>query len=344
MPGGPLVSIVIPTFNYAAYVSEAVSSALAQTWRATEVIVVDDGSTDRTLEELAIFGDRITIIRQAHRGVAAARNAGVQRGTGQYVCYVDADDLLEAHRVERQVSYFAAQPLTVGMVFTNARIYQLNDPGQPPRLAYPRPPVLTDMTRRLLDHNFIFSATAMFRREALVGLGPYDESLATGEDYDLFLRLSRQFEIAYLDEALYICREHAASQMRRTPPAEQRRMLMRALGKQFDDPSLPPRLRAVRPRALANVHREIARQYLSAGQPRSAVAELAHAATLDPMAMLQPGRLMRWLRGPFRARVGGAEAARAAPVNTPGDPAVARDLRTQHACLSRTCHSPSRRS
>jgi glycosyltransferase involved in cell wall biosynthesis len=292
----PKAAVVIPTRNRAEYLDVTLMSVAArqQFEDPYDVVVVDDGSTDDTERVVEPYQASITFVRQGHKGVGAARNTGIRRSRGTYVCYVDADDTLPAERVERQVTFFESLPSSVGMVFTNARVYDDAGSSAMSRLAYTQTPRTDDVYARLLLHNYIFSATAMFRRTALDATGPYDETLVTGEDYDLFLRLTRRFDVAFLDEPLYTCRIHDRSLVHRSPPSEQRETLLRILRKQFDDPALPARLRRLRRRAVGNVHREVARQHLVRGETALAMRELARAAVMDPAALVEPQRLMRF--------------------------------------------------
>ena len=102
----PLVSAIIPNFNYARFVCEAVESALAQTYDHLEVIVVDDGSSDDSLQVLKQFGDRIRVIAQPNAGVAASRNNGAAASSGEFVAFLDADDLWAPDKIAAQVEVF----------------------------------------------------------------------------------------------------------------------------------------------------------------------------------------------------------------------------------------------
>ncbi len=105
------VSVIIPTYNRAALVAEAVASVLAQTWRDFEVLVVDDGSTDGTIEALAPYASRLRLLRRESRGgVSAARNTGIKAARGEWLAFLDSDDLWLPEKLSRQMAYLAAHP------------------------------------------------------------------------------------------------------------------------------------------------------------------------------------------------------------------------------------------
>lgn len=112
----PRVSVIIPTYNHAQFVVQAVESALAQTYADLEVIIVDDGSTDDTQAVLARYGAEINYIYQENQGLSAARNAGISVARGDYFLFLDADDLVLANKLELQVSIVDAQP-DFGLVY-----------------------------------------------------------------------------------------------------------------------------------------------------------------------------------------------------------------------------------
>lgn len=106
----PLVSVVIPAFNAAAYIQDAVETVLAQSYRPLEIIIVDDGSTDDTVERVARYADQVVLLRQSNRGPGAARNLGVSRATGQIIAFLDADDLWPAERLKNMVELMLRHP------------------------------------------------------------------------------------------------------------------------------------------------------------------------------------------------------------------------------------------
>src|SRR5690348_12724766 len=106
----PPISVIIPTYNHARFLAAAIDSALSQTLKPTEVIVVDDGSTDETSSVLEAFGDKVRVIRQKNHGVAGARNRGAEMAAGEYLAFLDADDVWLPRKLEMQVSRFQAEP------------------------------------------------------------------------------------------------------------------------------------------------------------------------------------------------------------------------------------------
>jgi glycosyltransferase involved in cell wall biosynthesis len=227
----PLVSVVIPAYNCAALVLQAVESVLTQDYEPLEVIVVDDGSTDGTHEALRPVLERIRLIRQPNGGLAAARNRGHREARGEYIAWLDSDDICEPGRIALQVevlrrfpevvlvstgfsafnddaivsSSFAAEyygaiatdglaglyPQQVDFVPAGAR------PGDHP-IALHRGTVYP----RIVWGNFVHPPTTMMRRAAVEIIEPLDSRLAGAGDWEFFTRLSRQGQFAHLDKPL----------------------------------------------------------------------------------------------------------------------------------------------
>ena len=190
-----VVSIVVAAFNAERTIESTLRSVLRQTDQDFEIAVVDDGSIDRTLDvALGLDDDRITVHRQEQQGPAAARNLGIARTSGQFVCPLDADDLLLPTFLEHMRSALEGAR-DAGFAYTDA--WTLDDStGRIRRTsakAYQRPPTHPpseprSFLRLLLERNFVYGCTLM-RRSALEGVGPYAEDLRHGEDYELWLRI-----------------------------------------------------------------------------------------------------------------------------------------------------------
>ncbi|HXW03667.1 MAG TPA: glycosyltransferase [Vicinamibacterales bacterium] len=205
----PLVSVVIPCFNQARFLPTSLGSVFAQTWRAVEAIVVDDGSTDDTAEVAALLG--ATVMSQPNRGLSEARNAGLSAARGEYVVFLDADDELLTEALEAGVAALEATPeaaLSVG------RCLAMDADGRP--LPAPQYPVDPDhLYAEWLVRNFVWTpGAAMFRRGALQDLGGFPAGLGPAADYALYLQLARRGAVVYQERNLVRYRQHAASMSR----------------------------------------------------------------------------------------------------------------------------------
>jgi glycosyltransferase involved in cell wall biosynthesis len=199
----PLVSCVVPVYNGECYLAEALDSIFAQTYRPLEVIVVDDGSTDGTAALLASFGQRITALHQANAGHAVARNRGVGAAQGEYLAFLDADDLWHPEKLARQVERFRARP-ELEVSVTLIQNFWMPDVGaeaaefRGQRRGGPLPgysPVT------------LLAQRALFER-----LGPFDPALMHGADTAWFLRAEELGTvIELLSEVLVYRRMHASS-------------------------------------------------------------------------------------------------------------------------------------
>jgi glycosyltransferase involved in cell wall biosynthesis len=215
MADRPSISVVIPAYNREQTVLTAVRSVLWQTLPPTEVIVVDDGSTDNTAAAVEGLGDpRVRLIRQANGGISAARNAGIRAATSDWVAFQDSDDEWLATKLERQFAAHAADPASpnaffCGMVIAGA----LDDAGNGQsrrQIAYHPEPALAlasgNMLSTLLRTNPISTQTLVARRETLHEAGLFDTSLKSLVDWDIAIRLGRLGPIGFLDEPLVVQR------------------------------------------------------------------------------------------------------------------------------------------
>src|SRR5262245_44787922 len=185
----PLLSIVIPTRNYARYIGQAIESALGQGHRPTEVIVVDDGSTDETPRVLRTFETAIRVLRLDGRGVSAARNAGLAEAAGEYVLFLDADDVLLPDGPVRQAQLLVQCP-GVDVVAGQWYTYDVESGFASRRFGTLRPD--EDAFSQLLRSNVVATPSAvMLRRRVLQALGGFDTSLHFTADWELWLRLAK---------------------------------------------------------------------------------------------------------------------------------------------------------
>jgi glycosyltransferase involved in cell wall biosynthesis len=200
-----LVSVVIPCYKQAQFLSEAVESALAQTHREMEVIVVDDGSPDNTAEVVARY-QGVRCVRQQNRGLAGARNAGFHASRGGFVLFLDADDRLRPNAVEAHLGCFAKHP-EAGFVVGD--IDHINQAGT--YAGSPRWPMLeANHYEELLKVNHVANTIAvMFRRSVIERVGGFKPSCSPAEDYELLLHAARLFPSAHHGTVVAQYRRHA---------------------------------------------------------------------------------------------------------------------------------------
>ncbi len=206
------VSVVIPVYNRWPMVGEAVDSVLAQTECDYELIVVDDGSTDETPRRLRDYGARLTVLSQGRRGVAAARNLGASRAAGKYLAFLDSDDLWHPRKLQRQLAFMERNPDV--QICQTDEIWLRNGVRVNPRNKHRKPS--GDIFRASLELCLVSPSAVMMRRELFERVGGFDESLPVCEDYDLWLRISKDIEVPLIPEALVTRRGGHADQLSRS--------------------------------------------------------------------------------------------------------------------------------
>ncbi|MFO1456183.1 MAG: glycosyltransferase family 2 protein [Steroidobacteraceae bacterium] len=210
------VSVVIPTYNYGRFIARAIDSALGQTATPAEVIVVDDGSTDDTDEVLARYAGRIRVLRQANRGVSAARNAGIDSASGDFVAFLDSDDLWLPTKLERQIELFERYPASgaigCGVQVIRKELQVLRTVVFPDAIGHPHKRI-----RRLaLRRSWVggSSSGALLPRAVLARVGAFDETLWGAEDWDLWLRIGAAYEVRNVAEPLVCVFDHRSGTFR----------------------------------------------------------------------------------------------------------------------------------
>jgi len=179
-------SIIIPSYNHGRHIERSIGSALSQTLKGFEVIVVDDGSTDDTPARAGQFGNRIRYIRQANGGLGSARNTGIKASRGSYLQFLDADDYIAPAKLELQVAAMTANR-GVDVVYSDCT---MTGPDSEGRSYASRPINEQDPLATLVKDNPIPVHAAVIRKEAVLMAGMYDESRAIHEDWDLWIRLA----------------------------------------------------------------------------------------------------------------------------------------------------------
>jgi glycosyltransferase involved in cell wall biosynthesis len=210
----PSVSVVIPAYNVAPYIAETLDGVFAQTFTDFEVIVINDGSLDQDELEraLAPYLDRICYMRQENRGAAAARNSGVQRAQGEYVAFLDGDDIWDADYLAAQLKFVHAGDYDLvyadALLFGDSRVAGKTYMETSPSVG---PVTFLNLVR---GKSHVITSGVLARRQALIEAGLFDESLRNAQDFELWARLSRRgARLAYQRKVLlrYRCREDSLS-------------------------------------------------------------------------------------------------------------------------------------
>jgi glycosyltransferase involved in cell wall biosynthesis len=251
----PLVSVIIPTYNYAGFIGEAIESVRAQTYTHWECLVVDDGSTDNTAEIIAAYigrDPRIQYLRQQNQYQAAARNRGLRQSKGQYVQFLDADDKIEPHKFERHVTYLE-QHLDVDIVYSGVRFFDALDaqmfvtesdaPLKVPKVSGEGRDVLPN----LVHANIMAVNSPLVRRSLVEAVGSFDEELSPAEDWDYWLRCAfagARFRFVEDPGTLALVRMHPRSSSQNLERMYRAMVLVRnKLEGQLKDPKLRARNR-----------------------------------------------------------------------------------------------------
>jgi glycosyltransferase involved in cell wall biosynthesis len=203
----PKVSVITAAYNHVEFVRQSVESALNQTYRDFEHIIVDDGSTDGTAEVLQSFENRIKYIRQENRGAHAAINAGIRASSGDYIAILDSDDAWLPHKLERQMPMFDQRP-DAGMVYSQA--YVINSEGhiENPEIVLG---AAVDEERPFEDVLMNYPVpvlTAVIRRDCFEDIGFFDERWTALSDWEFWLRLVLKWPIVFVPEPLALYRVH----------------------------------------------------------------------------------------------------------------------------------------
>ena len=286
----PKVSIVLPTHNMARYLGEAIQSLKQQTFEDWEAVVVDDGSEDDTARVVQDAScDRIRYVWQPHLGVAAARNAGVENSDGQYVAFLDADDVRLPRSLEEGVRVLEEHPEEVGLVFGQAYVIDAN--GAVRSLKAPRGKGTLEILpsqealERLLRRNPITTSTVIVRRVCLERVGVFDTSMqAGGSDWELFLRVAACYLVAYIRRPLANYRAHAGGiTASRINSAESLESRLRVLDQFFGEQGLGRRYGHLQPMARAALYYRSALLACERRQRRQALTYFVEAARLGPV-------------------------------------------------------------
>jgi glycosyltransferase involved in cell wall biosynthesis len=288
------VTVVIPSFNYARFVREAVDSALAQTVQPLEIIVIDDGSTDNTSEVMTAYTSNLCVryLHQENHGLSAARNAGIRAARGEFIALLDADDRWKPEKLSRQLAEFKDEQ--VGLVYCGREVF--DEHGT--RDLNPADESKCERALELLTISTLFCPSSVIvRRRCFTEQGGFDESLRKVEDREMWIRLAKHWRFRCVSECLVEWRRHGGALNRQTDGMETafRETLRRA----FSDGPLQgrPLLRA---KASAFMHFDFSWVYHMARKHREAWFHNLLALILYPLpdwgGQVFQQRFARWRR------------------------------------------------
>ena len=287
----PKVSVIIPTYNCAQYIAEAIESVLNQTFKDFEVIVIDDGSTDNTKQVVELFGDKISYYYQENHGVSVARNNGISSSSGDYVSFLDSDNKWLPNLLSESVPILE-EDSTVGIVHSgkirineNGVITQSG--GHNKKARYLSGNIYRNLLLRKAHINL---SSTVVRRRCIDNVGMFDVNLSKigCEDRDLFIRIAKLYKVKYINKPLYFGRSRSTSMS-----ANYEKMLQ---GRYYIvDKYCPPKrgLQFFRNRALSSIHLQKADGCIWRSDYEQGLAECYKAIKLFPFNLTLYVRLIK---------------------------------------------------
>lgn len=202
----PKVSVIIPVYQSVSTIEDAIKSVVSQTYKDVEIILVDDGSTDCLVDKVEPFREYITYIKQNNAGASAARNNGIRHAKGEYIAFLDADDIWLPDKLAKQIEFLDLNP-DVGLVFGDIK-FLYNDQIQAKTYFEICPPHRGKVFLELFRVNFIPILSVVVRKHILDQIGYFDERIKYAEDYQLWLRISKEWKLDYIASTVALYRIH----------------------------------------------------------------------------------------------------------------------------------------
>ena len=300
----PLVSVVIPNYNYARYLRQAIDSVLGQTYPKVEAIVIDDGSSDQSESVLRTYGDRIRWFRQQRQGVSAARNRGIQESRGELIAFLDADDLWQPEKLAKQAA--SLQRPSVGMVCCGLQFISPDGQLLGTTVAGQSGQVLKEIALLRWPGSPGLGSTALIRKACVDRVGLFDVGLSTSADWDFWRRLSCAFETEMVREPLVLYRLHRTSMHCNVDVFEHD--MLRAFSRAFADPEAAA-IHPLRRQCYGNLYVMLSGSYLHAGRwARSLHYAMRSILTWPPSAAYLAAFPVRRIRQRLRTRIGDPSA------------------------------------
>jgi glycosyltransferase involved in cell wall biosynthesis len=277
----PTVSVIIPAYNAAPWIAETIDSVLNQTFKDFEVIVVDDGSTDATAEVVASYKPQIQYLYKNNGGPSSARNTGICAARGQYIAFLDADDLWLPEKLQIQMQLFIQNP-SLAWVYSNGLIFEENPNKNPHLFSQSSYMYSGEILRPLLLQDFVASPTPIVRRDVFKDVGLFNEesSFKSVEDWDMWLRIAARYPVGFIDKPLVKYRRHSTS-LTGTSIIERSlesrlTVIERAISRE------PERLSDLRQQAIANIYMALGHLVMSRGARAEAREMYLKSVQMNP--------------------------------------------------------------
>lgn len=283
----PKVSVVIPTYNRAHFLADAINSVLNQTFKSIEIIVVDDGSTDRTKEALKRYALSIQYIFQDHKGRSAARNTGINAAKGEYIAFLDDDDIWLPEKLENQVAFLDAHS-EIGLV--HSFIELMDEYGRPlPKETKKQRKSYATAIR--LGYNYqgmsrlcvMYTSTVLMRKECLNKTGLFDPDIKAFEDWDFYLRFALKYNIGTIFESLVRFRIHKIHSTQNEFIKARIKLSLKHLAIMQPLDNLP-----LRKRICCNFYMHLANTYYIAKDTANTRKYIIEALKLRPFVLFRP--------------------------------------------------------
>jgi glycosyltransferase involved in cell wall biosynthesis len=307
------VAVVIPCYKQAHFLGDAIESTLNQTIPASEIVVIDDGSPDDVAGVVARYPG-VRYIRQHNQGLSAARNTGIRATTSELLIFLDSDDRLLPHAIERGIAHHERRP---GCGFVAGRMYVIAADGSLLRPWQPYPDTDDYFAQLLINHCGIYPLAVMYRRAAIEAVGGgFNVRLRSAEDWDMDIRLARRFPFHLYDEPIAEYRKHGNNMTGNA--AVMMESIIRVLHEQRDYTRGNPRYEAARRLGIGRVHNHFTELVIDQVHAHVAAREWSPA-------LRKTWTLLRWHPGVVQQRAG-MKWRRLMSSRVPTDAAERRDV------------------
>ena len=280
----PLISVIIPTHNNAEIIKETIESALNQTFKDFEIIVINDGSTDNTADVLRpyINSGKIIYLYQDYSGPTVARNRGIETSKGKYIAFLDSDDLFMPTKLEKQVNFLNEND-DYAMAYTDAYEFSGTNIINKSKLATNDRNTMSGMIfEYLINGCFIFMSTVLVKRSVFEDVGYFDPNVGyTCNDWELWQRISKKYKIKFIDEILMGYRRHSGNITNNTDLLISHQLSF--VKNVLSDPSLEVRYKERSNFIIGKIYSRSGWDYLMAGERKKAREAFLNYIKLNPL-------------------------------------------------------------